>query len=272
MSLIVLSAIFLFGAMVGSFLNVCIWRLPTEEQIVSGRSHCRSCQRVIRWYDNIPLASFLWLKGRCRSCGSRISWIYPAVELATGILFLGVVLRFGQSVEGFIYALLGCALIVATVIDAREMIIPFEITKPGLVIGLLASFFSPSLHGAEDHLAGLWSGFLGAAVGAGLIYGMGWVGKKIFRKKLQSIGEEEAIGGGDFWLMAMVGAFIGWPKVLLVNFLLGPLIGSVVGIIARLRTGQALIPYGPFLSIGTLIAIFWGDPLIQWYKSLVMGG
>ncbi len=268
---LILSAVFLFGTMVGSFLNVCIWRLPAEEQIVAGRSHCRSCQHVIPWYDNVPLVSFIGLKGRCRFCGSRISWIYPAVELATGTLFLGVVLRFGQSIEGFLYAILGAALIVVSVIDAREMIIPFEITKPGLVLGLVASFLFPSLHGVENHLAGLLSSFLGATVGGGLIFLMGWFGKKLFQRKLKSIGEEEAIGGGDFWLMAMIGAFIGWPKVLLVNLVLGPLVGSVVGIIARLRSGQALIPYGPFLSLGTLLAIFWGDPVIQWYRSLFIG-
>ena len=270
-SLLATSTAFICGLMVGSFLNVCIWRLPAEEQIVKGRSHCRSCQHLIPWYDNVPMMSFLLLRGKCRFCGARISWSYPAVELATGILFAGLLYRFGATAVTAFYAVFAAALIVATVIDAREMIIPDEITKPGLGVGLIFSFLVPALHGTASRWEGLWAGALGAFVGWGIVFLMAAAGKRLFRKKLRSIGEEDAMGGGDLKLMAMVGAFIGWPKVLLVNLFLAPLVGSVVGLALRLREGRDLMPYGPFLALGTLVAIFWGDPMIQWYRNLFVG-
>ena len=251
-------------------MNVCIWRLPAEEQIVRGRSHCRKCRKVIAWYDNVPVVSFIMLGGKCRSCGSRISWVYPVVELVTGFLLLGTVIRFGITVKALVYFILEAALIVVTVIDAREMIIPDEITKPGLVIGLILSFLVPGLHGVWGRWAGLSAGVVGAAVGWGTIFIMAFIGTRLFRKKLKAIGEESAMGGGDLKLMAMVGAFIGWPKVLLVNLFFAPLVGSMVGLVMKFRKGQDIIPYGPFLVLGTVAAIFWGDPMIHWYFNLFM--
>ncbi len=265
-------AVFVFGLMVGSFLNVCIWRLPRQEQVVRGRSHCPSCRHTIAWHDNIPLLSFAWLKGRCRFCKAVISPLYPAVELATGILLLAVLARFGLSATALVYGVFAAALIVVSVVDARTMTIPDEITKPGLRIGMVLSFLVPALHGTQSRWAALSAGFLGAVTGWGLIFGMAWIGRWMFRKKLQAIGEEEAVGGGDLKLMAMVGAVIGAPKVLLVILFLAPLTGSLIGLILKIRFGRDLIPYGPFLSLGTLIVLFWGDGILNWYRGLLFGG
>ena len=261
--------VFIFGLMVGSFLNVCIWRLPREEQVVQGRSRCRSCGKLIRWFDNIPLASFAILKGKCRNCKSPISAVYPAVELAAGLLFLGVVRSFGFSVLAVIHMIFGASLLLLSVIDAQQMILPDEVTLPGLQLGVVVSFFYPALHGQMNRWAGLWQAVFGALVGAGLIMVMNQVGRWIFRTKLARLGEEEAVGFGDVKLMAMVGAFIGWKKTLLVILLLGPLFGSLVGLVLKYRFGRDLIPYGPFLAIGTMVAVFWGEALINWYRCVL---
>ena len=255
------TAAFGFGLMVGSFLNVLIWRLPAEEQVVKGRSHCRSCGKMIAWYDNIPLASFVALKGRCRSCGKKISWSYPLVELAAGLLFAGTALRFGQSPLVWAYGTLGAALIALSVIDWREMILPDELTLPGIALGLGLSFVLPELHGETSRWAGLRSGFLGAIAGAGTLWVVGKVGKWMFRR--------DAMGEGDVRLMAAVGAFIGLWKVLLVNLILAPVAGAVVGLVLKYRYGRDLIPFGPFLALGTFAAIFWGDAILRWYTGLL---
>ncbi|MBI3322061.1 MAG: prepilin peptidase [Candidatus Omnitrophica bacterium] len=257
---------FAFGLMVGSFLNVCISRLPEGEQIIGGRSHCPRCKQMIHGYDNIPLLSFVLLKGRCRACTQPISWVYPAVELATGLLFAAVFARFRFSPAGFVYMALGAALIVLTVIDLKEMILPDEITIPGIPIAIALSFLVPCLHLADTRWEGLMRGLAGAAVGGGSLLVIRTLGTWFFKK--------EAMGLGDVKLMAMVGALIGPGKVLLVNFILAPVLGSVVGIAVLVRRREALvpIPYGPFLAIGTLAAIFWGDALIAWYRELFWVG
>ncbi len=258
------SLVFIVGLCVGSFLNVCVWRLPAEEQVVKGRSICRSCRHEIPWYDNIPLISFTLLRGECRFCKAKISWLYPFVELVTGLLFVGVAIRFGFTAQAAVYAALGASLILISVVDAREMIIPDEVTKPGLWVGIVLSFLVPFLHRTGNRWEGLLAGLLGAAVGAGFVYGIGVAGRVIFHRKLKAIGEEEAMGFGDVKLMGMVGALIGWQKVLLVNLFFAPLLGTVVGIISKLRYHKDLIPYGPFLSLGTLLVIFWGDQVLEW--------
>ncbi len=263
------SAAFLFGLMVGSFLNVCIWRIPAGEQIVKGRSRCRSCQQKISWYDNIPLLSFALLKGKCRRCEEPISWSYPAVELATGLLFAAVLVRFGWTSLALVYAVLGAALITLSVIDLREMILPDEITLPGLSLGVIVSFFVPELHGALTRWEGLWASVIGAVVGAGAMYLVGAAGTKLFKRKLEAIGEEEAMGFGDVKLMAMAGSILGIWKVLLVSLGLGPLFGAVIGLAIKARTKKDIIPFGPFLAAGTLIAIFFGDSMIHWYRRLL---
>ena len=268
-----LSAVFVSGLMVGSFLNVCIWRIPQGEQIVKGRSRCRQCQQRIAWYDNIPLLSFALLRGRCRRCEEPISWSYPAVELATGLLLAAVALRFGWTPSALVYAVIGAALIVLSVIDVKEMILPDEITLPGISLGVIASFFVPELHGGLlGRWEGLWASVIGALVGAGSVYLIGAAGTKLFKRKLKEIGEEEAMGFGDVKLMAMIGSIIGIWKVLLVNLVLAPLMGAVIGLAIRARTKKDIIPFGPFLAAGTLIVIFFGDRMIDWYRNLLIGG
>ena len=261
---LVLSGVFAFGLMVGSFLNVCIWRIPAEEQVVKGRSHCRRCAKEIAWYDNIPLLSFLLLRGRCRHCKAKISWSYPFVELITGILFAATVMHFGWSKVTAAYVILGASLIVLSMIDFKEMILPDEITLPGISLGVILSFYAPELHGSFTRWGGLWAGVMGALVGSGLLWIIGVIGTWLFKR--------EAMGFGDVKLMAMVGAMIGVWKVLLVNLILAPVLGAVVGLVLKFRYGRDLIPFGPFLALGTIIAIFWGDGIIGWYRNLLVGG
>lgn len=257
-----LCAVFVLGLMVGSFVNVCIWRIPAGEQVVRGRSHCRSCGKRIAWYDNIPLASFIALGGRCRSCRAKISWQYPLVELATGLLFAGLLARFGWAYEAAVYAALGAALIVLAVIDLKEMFLPDEITLPGISMGVIASYFVPQIHEAATRWGGLWSGVAGALAGAGAVALIRAVGTFLLKK--------EAMGLGDVKLMAMVGAFLGLWRTLLVVLVLGPALGLSVGAALIARRGYRAVrltpmPYGPMLVLGTLLALFWGDAMIGWY-------
>ena len=252
----------LLGLIVGSFLNVCIWRLPRDEQVVRGRSHCPACGAMIRWHDNIPLVSFIRLRGRCRACRGRISWRYPAVELLTGLALAAAIARWGVSGPGVVYAGLFCALIVVSFIDAAEQMIPDVITLPGLALGVAASAAWPALHGTGNRVASVQASVVGALVGGGSIYLMGLVGRWLFKK--------EAMGIGDVKLMAMLGALLGGPRALLA-FLLAPIFGSLVGIPMRLRSGAELIPYGPFLSAAAVLALWWGDRWIGWYWHTVGG-
>ncbi|PIQ82316.1 MAG: prepilin peptidase [Candidatus Omnitrophica bacterium CG11_big_fil_rev_8_21_14_0_20_64_10] len=254
-------AVFVVGLCVGSFLNVCIWRLPAGEQIIRGRSRCRACRKTITWRDNIPLVSFLWLRGRCRFCSAPIAWSYPAVELLTGFFFWEVFSVFGFSQVAGVYLLLGCALIVLSVIDWRTMTLPDRITLPGIGLGLAASVMVPALHGAVKPGQGLVWGLAGLAAGGGTLWVIAWIGEKLFRR--------EAMGGGDIKLMAMVGAVVGPVNALLINFLLAPFFGAIVGLFVKLRFKRDLIPYGPFLALGTAAALFWGGPLITWYRNLL---
>ena len=254
----VLIGAFLVGLAVGSFLNVCIWRLPRDEQVVRGRSHCPTCKRVIPWFDNIPIVSFVRLKGRCRFCRAPISWRYPAVELLTGLALVAVVSRWGVSGVSLVYAVVISSLIVVSFIDAQHQIIPDLITLPGVMLAVLASLLVPSLHGTAHRGLSVARSVLGVAAGGGSIYLMGILGEFLFKR--------EAMGGGDVKLMAMLGAVLGWQQVLLA-FFIAPVLGSLVGIPLRLLRRQELIPYGPFLSVAAVIALGWGQTLIAWYKG-----
>lgn len=252
--------VFILGLIVGSFLNVCIYRLPRGESIISPPSYCPHCHKGIPWFCNIPLLSYVCLRGRCRFCKKAISFRYFAVELITALLFISLFNHFGLTAIFIIMSLLTAGLIVATFIDWQHKLIPDLITLPGLAIGLLASFVFPELQRTQIHLLGLGKSLLGVLVGGGAIYAIGVLGKAIFKK--------ESMGGGDVTLLAMVGAFIGWEKVLLA-FFVAPLFGSIVGIILKLKDKREYIPYGPFLSLAAVISIFWGDEIIN---RLFMGG
>lgn len=245
--------VFILGSIVGSFLNVCIYRLPRDQSIVTPRSFCPRCRKPIRWYDNIPFASFLLLRGRCRFCRRRISSIYLIVEALTAALFVFFYQRFGWGPFFWIYVSFFSSLLVASFIDLEHQLIPDSISVGGLGIGILLSFFIPQLHGTQNRWASLLSSSIGVLVGGGSIYLIGMLGNFLFKK--------ESMGGGDVKLLAMVGALLGWEKALLA-FFVAPLFGSVVGVTLKLTKGAEIIPYGPFLSLASFIAFLWEKEIL----------
>ncbi len=257
--------VFLFGACVGSFLNVCIVRLPKEESVVLPSSHCMSCKKPIAWFDNIPLVSYFLLGGKCRHCKAKFSFRYALVELITGLSFLGFVKYFGLTPIALAYCVMLAGFIVATFVDFEHRIIPDEVSIGGMFVGLIFSFFIPEMHGIHNqpwvfmpHLISLGWSLVGVLVGGGSIYLMGLLGDAIFKK--------ESMGGGDVKLMAMVGAFMGW-KLALLTFFLAPFFGAVYGVVEKIRTKDSAIAYGPFLVLGALISLFYGDRIILWIIS-----
>jgi len=255
--------IFISGAIVGSFLNVCIVRMPHEKSIVKPRSHCVHCQETIPWYDNIPFISYLILRGRCRFCGKGISSRYFLVELITALMFLGLYWHFGLTVILWPYLAMVAGFIVATFVDFEHRIIPDEISIGGMLIGIIFSLFIPQLHDVTVsgrslvlvHFHSLGLSLLGVLVGGGSIYLMGLLGDFLFKK--------ESMGGGDVKLMAMIGAFLGW-KMAILAFFIAPFFGAVYGVIEKIRVKDTAIAYGPFLVLGSLICLFWGDAIITW--------
>lgn len=244
-----------FGLIIGSFLNVVIHRLPKEQSVVTPGSRCPVCLAPIRPWDNIPIVSFVLLGGRCRACGTRISWRYPLVEALTGALFAAVVQRFGLTLEGLAALVLVSGLVVVTFVDLDEQIIPNAVTLPGIPLGLVAGLFL----GAPPFLDRL----LGALVGAGFLYLVLYYGSVFYG--------QDAMGEGDLNLIAFIGAFVGWRGVI-VTLLVACLVGSAVGlalIALRRLSRRQHIPFGPFLSVGALVALFWGDRLIGWYFSFL---
>jgi len=242
----------LLGAIIGSFLNVCIvrWGAEPKQSVVRPPSRCPRCERPIAWYDNIPIVSWLILRGRCRGCALPISPIYPLVELATAVIWAVMAWRSGLSIEALRGAVFGTILLGITLTDARAYIIPDEFSLGGLVIGLA---FSLALG-----LNGFLDAALGAAVGFGVLWLVGAGGSWLFK--------QEAMGGGDIKMMAMVGAFLGWPGVLLTIFL-GAFVGSVIFVPLSLAGNKKLVPFGIFLSLGAATAYVAGPALIAWYTS-----
>jgi leader peptidase (prepilin peptidase)/N-methyltransferase len=248
----------LIGVIVGSFLNVCIYRLPRHEWVIWPGSHCPFCGNPIAWYDNIPLISYLLLLGRCRTCGAPISLRYPIVEAANAVGYLAILWHFGLNEMSVLYAALYSALIVVAGTDLSHKIIPNVITYPGIVVGLL---------GAVTVLpVGIVNSLLGIAVGGGLLWGLAWASPYLFGK--------EGMGGGDIKLLAMIGAFLGWKPALL-TIMIGSLIGSVVGITlmaARIIKRDEYIPFGPFLVAGAVLSMFFAQPILAWYQGLFNAG
>lgn len=245
---------FIFGAVVGSFLNVCICRMPKDESIVSPPSHCPYCDYQIRWYDNIPLVSYLLLRGKCRGCGTRISLQYPLVELLNGLLTVAIFLRFGPSLSFLALFLFCSSLVVITFIDIEHQIIPDEISLSGIVIGFVFSFFLP--------WQTWFNSLLGILLGGGSLllvaYGYQWLTGK------------EGMGGGDIKLLAMMGAFLGWksiPFIIFASSLVGALVGVSIMLIQK-KDSKLAIPFGPYLAFGAILYIFYGRQLIQWYFGL----
>lgn len=270
------AAIFAFGLVVGSFLNVCIARLPRGGSIVTPPSHCPRCQSGIKFYDNIPVISFLLLRGKCRNCGGPISWRYPVVELTNALLYLWIANEFWLGGEAFLMMALCSSLIVITVIDFDHQIIPDVITLPGMLLGLtLAPFFMSSLGDplpfpldhylphAGPYLTGFLNSLIGLILGGGPLLAIGWIWEKLRHV--------EAMGGGDVKLMGMVGSFLGWKSALL-TIMLGALAGSVIGlllIVLKRHKIEKVIPFGPFLAAGAAASAFYGSDIISWYLGLI---
>ena len=245
---------FVIGACIGSFLNVCIYRMPREQSIVHPGSHCPSCEHSIAWYDNIPFVSFMLLRGACRRCRRPIAWRYPLVEALTGLSTVAVLQRFGVGAAGLVYLALVCALITISFIDLEFQIIPDEISLGGLVVGIILSALIPSLHGTASRLLALERSVIGMLVGGGLLYATGLMGDFIFRK--------ESMGGGDIKLLAMAGSLLGW-KLVTLTFFLSPMLALIPGTIMLLLKRSHVIPYGPFLSLGLVASLFFGPQILR---------
>ena len=243
----------ILGLALGSFLNVCILRLPGGGSIFRPRSRCPSCERPLAWYDNIPVVSYLLLRGRCRRCGEPISIMYPTVEVLAALIWVGSFLYFDSRWQALSAAVFGTLLLGITMTDAREYIIPDEFSLGGLVLGLGLAL-AP---GAPTPLMAL----IGAALAFALMYAVAVVGEWAFKKP--------ALGGGDIKMMAMVGAFLG-PLGALLTIFVGSLVGAVIFGPIGLKTGK-LVPFGVFLSLGAGIVYLWGDFMVGWYTAHILG-
>ena len=268
-----------FGAIIGSFLNVVIHRVPLEESIVFPNSRCPSCGAAIAFYDNLPVLSYVFLRAKCRKCKEHISFRYPAVELLTAALFVAVAWHDGPTAALPFDLVFVSALLALVFIDAEHMILPNVITYPGIAFALVARVAIPYLMGTPhfDDLPSLSQGALGnmplsltslagaligALLGGGSLWLMGWTWEK-----LRGI---EAMGLGDVKMMFMVGAYLGWRLTILTIFV-GVLTGSVIGIFLmarqRDRNMQMLLPFGVFLGLGAIAALLFGVPLVEWYAG-----
>jgi leader peptidase (prepilin peptidase)/N-methyltransferase len=246
--------ILLFGGCIGSFLNVCIYRLPQGLSIVSPRSFCPQCRSPVRSYDNIPLLSYLLLRGKCRSCGAKISWRYPLMEALTGAFAVALYLKFGLTLGFFAFFAFTAALLVITFIDLDHRIIPDVISLPGIAVGFGLSFFLPAPSWTDS--------LIGLLAGGGSLY--------LVAIGYEALTKREGMGGGDVKLLAMIGAWLGWKAVLFTLFLAsltGTLIGGGAMVVQRQGRHYA-IPFGPFLAFGALAYLFFGPQLIEWYLSL----
>lgn len=251
---------FLGGACVGSFLNVCIHRIPRDRSIVRPQSHCPKCQTPIAWHDNIPILSYLLLRGKCRNCHAGISPRYAAVEALTAFLFLALWLEYGWSPLTPVYMLVAGGLILATFVDMEHMIIPDRVSIGGMLAGLVFSGLFPALHGETHVLSGLGASVIGLVVGAGSLWLVSVLGKMAFRK--------DAMGFGDVKLLGAIGAFMGWQGGLF-TIMLSSLAGSLVGLLFILsgrREWQSRIPYGPYLA---LAASIWMVRGMEWWVAYV---
>lgn len=248
---------FFFGAVVGSFLNVCIYRVPLGVSIVNPPSSCPNCGARVPFYLNVPILSYLVLAGKCSSCEMPFSARYPAVEFLTGVIAVFVFLRFGPSLDALIYFVFISALIVITFIDLDLQIIPDVISLPGVALGLASSFVLTDLTVLDSAI--------GLLLGGGLLYAVA------FGYRL--ITGHEGMGGGDIKLLAMIGAFLGWKGVLL-TVVLSSFTGAIIGGIMMYafgRSGRHAIPFGPFLASGAVFHLFFGERVISWYLSMASG-
>lgn len=260
---------FIFGLIVGSFLNVCIYRLPRNMSIIRPSSACPSCTTPVKPWDNIPILSYIFLKGKCRKCGERISIRYPLIELLNGILYWASFTHFGLGWHlPFLFAF-ASAMLVITFIDLDFQLIPDVITLPGIIIGIISASFllpdpfhytppiPPLIRGGVEGVVGFKNSIAGLFLGGGIFY-------------IIAILSRGGMGGGDIKMMAMVGAFMGWKAVFLTTFI-GSLAGSMAGIFLMVFKGKgrkAKIPFGPFLAFGSIITLFFGGEILRWYLGM----
>lgn len=242
----------ILGLAIGSFLNVLIYRLPRKKPIIFDRSVCTKCGNRLKWYHNIPLVSFACLGGRCAYCTRKISWRYPTVEAVNALLYVYFLWQFGLTEQFFVFAFLSSVLLAIFFIDLDHQIIPDSFTLPGIGIGLAVSFIPGGLSPLDS--------LIGLLVGGGSLYLIAILGDWLFKK--------ESMGGGDIKMAAMLGAFLGWQKVLFI-FISAAAIGLVVSIVVMLLSKrmreERVIPFGPFLSAAAVLAIVYGDQLIRLY-------
>ncbi|MDZ4722403.1 MAG: prepilin peptidase [candidate division Zixibacteria bacterium] len=247
----------LMGLCVGSFLNVVIYRLPREKTILLDRSRCPNCSKQLAWYHNIPLLSFIALRGKCAFCAQKISPRYPLIEAINAATYLFFFHQYGPTLLFFTVALLASALLVIFFIDLDFQIIPDSITIPGMILGMAVSFLPDGI--------GIIQSAIGLLVGGGALYCIALLGDWLFKK--------ESMGGGDIKMAGMLGSFLGWQKVLFV-FIASASIGLVVSLVimafsAKMRK-ERLIPFGPFLALAAMVAILYGDRIVGFYISTIL--
>lgn len=246
--------VFIFGTIIGSFFNVCIYRLPLGKSIVLPRSYCPFCRHTITWKENIPLLSYMFLRGRCSHCAWPIPLRYFLVELVTALAGVVFLYFFSFSPQFFVYWLFACMLITIVGIDIEHQEIPDIISIPGICIGaILMTVFR--LDGSAAHLESFINSFAGILAGGVSMFLLGIIGELIFRK--------QALGGGDVKLMAMIGAFLGW-KLVILTFFLAPVMGAGVGIFMKIRYRQNVIAYGPYLAFGAIISLLYGNKILDY--------
>jgi leader peptidase (prepilin peptidase)/N-methyltransferase len=266
-----------FGLIIGSFLNVCILRIPERKSIVLPASACPKCGAPIRPYDNIPIVSYLLLGGECRACKAKISAMYPLVELLTALLFLACYLAFGLTLETLKWTVFAALMIVLVFTDFRERILPDVVNFTGFGLGLLLSLFTLPADGTARWIASrlldfpppasalsLADALLGAAVGSGLLW---LVAEAYFRLR-----KREGMGLGDVKMMLMAGAFLGVKRTLL-TIMAGSLLGSILGlafILVRRKDSTYELPFGTFLGMAALLVLFFGTPVVNWYQSILL--
>ncbi len=275
--------VFFLGSAIGSFLNVCIYRIPLEKSIVKPRSFCPHCKKAIFWYDNIPFVSYLFLRGRCRFCKEKISGRYFLVELITAVLLVTLYNRFGFDVGFLKFAIFSAFLIVTSFIDIEHRIVPWQIPALGVVAGLSFSIWDtvyylnssefPSLDISLASDLPIIKAVVGVWIGYGIIYFLKFIGDLglylylKLSKKESFEGEKESMGLGDVDLMGMIGAFLGW-RLTILNFFVAPFLGCLYGVYILIRKKSHAIPYVPFLAGGALIVFFWGEQILRFLFRL----
>ncbi len=250
----------LLGLVLGSFLNVCIVRWPALQSVVRPRSRCPQCGNLIAWYDNVPVVSWLALRARCRHCRLPIPWRYPLIELATAGIWVAAAWHYGPELEALRAAVFGTLLLGIAVTDAREYIIPDEFSVGGTVVGIAFAVVATWRGEADPHALTWLPSVIGAVTGFVLLWLVAFAGEKVFH--------QEAMGGGDIKMMAMIGAFLGWQGVLLTLFL-GAVLGTIIFLPFKLAGRERLVPFGIFLALGSAACWIFEPAMLRWYAGFL---